>query len=118
MMSAEAIAARYAAALFDRVTVARLSGVGSSQIALEYPGIRARLASYSPAEIGGLILQGDQKGILLAADLNDAGFPIPLIKGDRVTCSDGRIVTVQAIDPNTRAVGGVVIAYEVQLRGQ
>lgn len=118
MIGAGAIAQQYAQALVDRCTVTRLSGVGAAQVPLDFADIRCRFIAYQPSDLGGLIIQGDQKGVLLAADLAAAGFPLPLKMGDRITLSDARVVTIQSIDPNTRSYAGVPIAYDVQVRGQ
>lgn len=103
--------------LKDAVTITRLVGVAPSQTTVAAANIRARVLSYSPQEIVGAIMQGDQKVILLKEDLDAAAWPAPPRKGDKIGTAGGRMLTVQYCDTNTRAVASTLIAYEVQARG-
>lgn len=78
-------------------------------------GVSCRISGYSPTQLNGSIIQGDQHVILLKGDLDAQGFPRP-VKGDKMTIG-GVPLTVQAVDPNTRKIGTTIIAYEVQVRG-
>jgi hypothetical protein len=103
--------------LKDTVTITRLAGASPSQTSTAATSIRAHVASYSPQEIVGAIMQGDQKVILLKQDLDAASWPVPPHKGDKIITSDGRHLTVQFCDANTKRVGNTIIAYEIQARG-
>lgn len=94
--------------------IAALTGVRTG-VALSASGVSCRIVGYTPAQLVGTILQGDQSIILLKRDLDAQGFPRP-IKGDKVTVN-GVLMTVQAVDPNTRKIGTTIIAYVAQVRG-
>lgn len=84
--------------------------------------VTARVTGYGPQELVGAIQQGDRKVIVLAADLEGRGWPVPPKKLDRIILRPGadgagETLTVQAVDDSTRRVGGVLIAYEIQARG-
>ncbi|WP_020178083.1 hypothetical protein [Methylopila sp. M107] len=77
---------------------------------------KARVIGYAPNEQTGDVQQGDSKVIFLAEDLGS--FPVP-IKEQSVDAiwQDGRKLTVQAVDDQTRRIAGVLIAYELRVRG-
>ena len=75
-----------------------------------------RLDVYYGTELVGTIQQGDRKVILLADDLLAAQFALPLKKGDKIVIR-GRETNIEAPDDNTRRVRGVLVAYELQVRG-
>lgn len=80
--------------------------------------VTARVTTYTPdsAAVGrtessarklGAITQGDRKIIVLADDLANAGFPVPLQKNDKAVV-DGETLNVMSVDPNTRGLAGAV----------
>lgn len=120
-MSGEGIAAAYAGALTDTVTVQRLTGSAPNNALFSAENVRARVMGYALNEIQGTISQGDQKVILLKADLDAKNWPPgggPPVAGDRIVTSDGRTLGIRAVDSSTRRVGSEIIAYECQARGQ
>jgi hypothetical protein len=82
---------------------------------VDYPAL-ARPMNYQPADLVGAIQQGDVKLIVLAEDLEIAGFPFPLRKGDKVF-RQGKESNIEAPDGNSREVQGVLVAYELRVRG-
>ncbi len=108
-MDANEVKRSYAKALRDRCTIARPPNVATAT------DVHCRIQAYKPNEIAGSIMQGDQSVIAFADDLS--GFPVPPRKGDKVVTSDGRTLTVVYCDPSTRMVGEVLVAYEMQARG-
>lgn len=118
MSPTEAASAYRSALLHEHETVVlRRVGPGNTVVA-ESPPLLARVTGYKPDELVAGIKQGDLRLVLLAEDVEASGFPLPLKQGaaDRVVVR-GRMTTPQAIDDNTRRVGGVLIAYEIQVRG-
>lgn len=79
-------------------------------------GCRARVLAYAPSEIVGPIVQGDQKVILLAEDLESGDVALPLLTTDTAVVR-GKELAIAAIDANSRRVGSVLCAYELQVRG-
>ncbi|MDR6953789.1 hypothetical protein J2X65_003152 [Ancylobacter sp. 3268] len=78
--------------------------------------VKARVLGYAPADLVGQIQQGDQRLIVLAEDVPP--FPVPFKeRGADGIVVRGRYTTIQAIDDNTRRVAGVLIAYEIRVRG-
>lgn len=56
----------------------------------------------------GAITQGDREVLVMADDLANAGFPLPLQKGDRLTAETGEKMNIARIDGLKRAVGGCI----------
>ncbi|GLK67011.1 hypothetical protein [Hansschlegelia plantiphila] len=77
---------------------------------------KARVTGYSPEEQNGDVQQGDSKVIFLAEDLGDFPLPIKSQSNDAIWVG-GEKLTVQAVDNRTRAIAGVLIAYELRVRG-
>lgn len=78
--------------------------------------VRGRIRKYEPQEIVGEVQQGDLKAVISATDYEGHGFPGLLRKGDRII--RGREEwQVMAADPETRRLGGTIVAYELRLRG-
>lgn len=82
---------------------------------VDYPAL-ARAVQYNPQDLVGAIQQGDVKLIVLAEDLEIAGFPFPIRKGDKVL-RHGREANIEAPDDNSREVQGILCAYELRVRG-
>lgn len=97
------------------VTVRRYSGSGENRPYFD-ASVLARVVDYEPRELVGLIAQGDRKLILLADDLVQAQFVLPIQKDDKVVVR-GKELNIQGADDNTRRVKGILIAYELQVRG-
>jgi len=76
--------------------------------------VRCRSSGYDAQELGGGIVQGDVKVIALAEDFETAGWEPR--KGDQATLGT-KLVSVEAVDRETRRVGETLIAYEIQARG-
>jgi hypothetical protein len=93
------------------VTLQRGAGADAPKVTF-----KARVTGYQPQEMTGGVQQGDSKVIFMADDA--AGFPLP-IKAQSVDAiwQDGRKMTVQAVDDQTRRIAGTLIAYELRVRG-
>lgn len=99
----------------ENVFVRRYFGTGVNRNKFEVK-VLARIVGYSPQELVGTIVQGDQKLIVLVDDLEIYQFPLPLIKNDKVVVR-GKELNIEAVDGNTRRIDGELIAYELQVRG-
>jgi hypothetical protein len=97
------------------VTFRRYTGAGANRPRFD-ADVRARVMDYTPDELVGTIVQGDRKLIVLAEDLITAQVPLDLRKGDKIVVR-GKELNIEAVDDNTRRVQGVLIAYELQVRG-
>lgn len=118
MSPTEATAAYRRALAQDHETVAlvRLEAPGNPRF--ESAPILARVTGYQPQELVAGIVQGDQRVILLAEDVAASGFPDPLEKsGPQRIRIRGREVAIKGVDDTTRRVAGVLIAYEIQVKG-
>lgn len=73
-----------------------------------------KVTGYSPDELVGGVNQGDQKVLLLAEDLELAGFPVPPKSGDKVIHL-GVTLNVQ-FRPTHRRVGTTTVAYDLVVR--
>ncbi len=85
---------------------------GSPRTPTDYPA-RARVVGYSPKDIVGNIQQGDRRVIMLVSSLASI---LPVTTSDKVVVR-GKEITIVAVDDNTRRVGGILIALELQVRG-
>lgn len=99
----------------EPVLIRRYTGAGTNRPKFDAT-VQARVTEYDPSELIGSIQQGDRKLIVLADDLIEAQFALPLRKGDKAVVR-GRELNIEAPDDNTRRVNGVLIAYELQVRG-
>lgn len=116
-MSSDSIRASYRRAMNDvgeTVTIRRYTGTGPNRPRFD-ADVMARVTDYEPHEIVGSIAQGDRKLIVLAEDLIAAQVA-DLRKGDKVVVR-GKELNIEAVDDNTRRAAGVLIAYELQVRG-
>lgn len=117
-MTTEQIAADYRRAMDavgEVVAFRRYTGAGANRPRFD-ADIRARVMDYTPDELIGTIVQGDRKLIVLAEDMIAAQVPLDMRKGDKIVVR-GKELNIEAVDDNTRRVQGVLIAYELQVRG-
>lgn len=101
----------YARALRDKASI---TGVRAG-VAYSADDVGCRIVGYTPQELGGTVVQGDQKLTMLKSDLDAQNYPAP-VKGDKVAVQ-ARVTTVQHVDLNTIKIGETIIAYIVQCRG-
>ena len=117
-MTPEALKASYRRAMNEAgetVKIRRYTGAGSNRPWFECE-VMARVTGFEPEELVGAIVQGDRKLIVLAEDLIAAQFPLPIVKGDRAIVR-GKELNIEAADDSTRRVAGVLVAYQLQVRG-
>lgn len=117
-MTPEAIRASYKRAIDmvgEPVIFRRYTGTGQNRPSFDAT-VRARVIDYTAAELIGGIVQGDRRLIVLAEDLIAAQVPLNLRKGDRVVVR-GKELNIEGVDDNTRRVNGVLIAFDLQVRG-
>ncbi|MFN4283514.1 MAG: hypothetical protein ACK4NA_12830 [Alphaproteobacteria bacterium] len=118
-MTPDQVVAAYARGLMQggiTVTLRRYSGSGESRTTTDAANIRARLLGYAPEELVAPVQQGDSRVIVLAQDLADLSWPMPPRRGDAVIVS-GKELLVENVDYNTRRIAGVLVAYDMQVRG-
>lgn len=101
----------------ETIYIRRYTGAGPNRPHYDV-AVRARVTGYAPHQLIGGIQQGDRMIILLAEDLNAAGFAGPITTNDRVVVGTDPEMKIIAPDKATRACQGVLIAYELQVRGQ
>lgn len=116
-MNVDAIKESYRRALgeFEPVFIRRYTGAGTNRPKFD-AACAGRVVGYTPQELIGGIVQGDRKLIVFHDDLVTAGFPLPITTSDKAVV-EGRELAIFAPDRSTRRVGGVTIAYELQVRG-
>lgn len=100
--------------LHEVITIRRITGSGSSRAVNDYQA-RARVTDFEDQELVGGVRQGDRKAIVYADDLVNNGLVTPVTVGDYFLDVDTSEYTV--IEPKPRRVKGVLIAYELTLRG-
>jgi hypothetical protein len=63
---------------------------------------------YSGSQVGA-ITQDDRQCIVVAADLCNAGFPLPVAKGDKIVeTTSGEKFTITRVDAYKRALSGTI----------
>ena len=95
-----------------------LRNVGANGAAdVDSAPVRFRLMAFQPRDLVGGIAQGTRRAILMAEDVKlPNGGAFDLKKNSRLIWN-GKTLTVTAVDDATRNVGGVLIAYELQVVG-
>lgn len=114
-MSPEEVKKTYAKFLTEKVLVKRYVGTGQNRSYFEIE-VRARVMGFVPSDLTGNIIQGDRRIILFADDLLDKGFVLPITINDQIVVR-GRELAVTKPDDSTRRINGVLVAYDIQVRG-
>jgi hypothetical protein len=96
----------------EDIIVRRFTGSGSPRPKIDV-STRARVVGYQPAQLIGPIVSGHRKVIALVDSLETL---LPITTNDKLVIR-GREVVIKAVDDNTRRVGGVLIALEMQVAG-
>lgn len=79
--------------------------------------VRAVIKGFKASDVAGAVQQGERRAIVSASDLENAGFPLPLIVNrDRIIWA-GKTLVVKSVDDATRRFAGVLVAYELTLAG-
>ncbi len=99
------------------VLLRRLAGTGE---AVAEVAVRARVTGYEPRDLVGDVRQGDRRVLLLAEDIG--AFPVPVeVRGrDRIvlsTAAGEQMMMIEALDDQSRRLDGVLLAYEIRVRG-
>lgn len=77
---------------------------------------------YATAETGhsmymvGAITQGDRIVIFVADDLANAGFPMPVLKNDKILLPDGTKLNIESVDPWARQLSGAIECSAAQVQ--
>jgi hypothetical protein len=99
----------------ETIQIRRYSGTGPGRTFVDTPA-QARVRGYQPQELVNTIQQGDRNVIVLAEDLVNGGFAMPVLASDKCIVR-GKELAIQGVDDSTRRVGEVLIAVELQVRG-
>jgi hypothetical protein len=114
-MTPEGALSSYRRFLTDRFTVIR-KVQGSTVDAVNVTNVQGRVMKYTKPRAENDNTQGWQEAVVLAQDLIDKGFPVPMKTGDLILVQ-GRTLKVDGVDQNTRKVGQTLIAYQCICRG-
>lgn len=110
----------------EAVTVQRVSGTAPKTVTFSAIVV-ANVQAYAPetnevSETGygssqvGAITQSQRKVIVVAQDLADARFPLPVKKNDRVLLADGTKCNVTGVDAHKRQLAGAVELTVVEVQ--
>lgn len=113
-MTPERAKFHYRKNLHEVITIRRITGSGSARTVNNYQA-RARVKDFEDQELVGGIRQGDRKAIVYADDLVNNGLVTEVVVGDYLIDVDGSEYTV--IEPKPRRVKGVMVAYQLTVRG-
>lgn len=115
-MNPDRVKASYLRAMTDLVIVRRYTGTGTGRPHFDVTA-KARVMGDSAQElVGTKLLEGDRKVILYADDLIGK-MPLPLTADDKIVVRGKEMAIVAPPDDSTRSINGVLIAYEIQIRG-
>lgn len=77
-----------------------------------YTGLRCILRGYAPHELIGDILVGDTRCLLDPHSIT----VMPVAHKDRIEVG-AKTYAIENVDINTRQIGGLLLAYELRIRG-
>lgn len=100
----------------ERISFRRYTGTGLSRTSPIYDPVLARVAGYATNELIGGILEGDRNVIVLADDVAACGLTLPPLVTDKIVVR-GKELAIVALDDSKRRIAGVLIAYEIRVRG-
>lgn len=100
----------------ETVYIRRYTGTGTNRPRYDAP-VRARVMGYEAKDLVGIIQQGDRHVIFLAEDLIAAQFALPLTTSDKAVVKGRELAIIAPDDATRRADGGVLIAFDLQVRG-
>ena len=102
----------------ELVTVQRISGTAPRTVSFSVQvwanvqtyapdSVEPSEAGYSSTQLGG-ITQNDRKVIIVAQDLSDAQFPLPVLKNDKILLTNGDKLNVTGVDEHKRRLAGAI----------
>lgn len=100
----------------ETVYIRRYTGAGSNRPRYDV-AVRARVMGYDTQDLVGTVVQGDRHVIFLAEDLLAAQFALPLTTNDKAVVKGRELAIIAPDDATRRADGGVLIAFDLQVRG-
>lgn len=100
----------------ETVLIRRYTGAGTNRPRFDV-AVRARVMGYETKELVGSIVQGDRRVIFLAEDLLAAQFALPLTTNDKAVVRGKELAIIAPDDATRRADGGVLVAFDLQVRG-
>lgn len=117
--SAQAALRNMIAQIGESVVFQRLYGFDASTTIIS-ANVTARVRGYTPestevsqtgygASQVGALTQTDRIVIVVADDLAAAGFPLPVLKNDKVILADGTKATVTMVDAHQRSTSGGIV---------
>lgn len=123
-MSPDAVKATYRRMLNERgetVQVRRYTGAGPNRPRFD-ADVMAVITGYAAQDFVGSVVVGDRKAIILVEDLIEAQWPVApgtnrLIVETDFLIVKGKELTIKASDDATRRIAGILIAYELQIKG-
>jgi hypothetical protein len=102
----------------ELVTLRRISGAAPRTVGFSVD-VYANVQTYAPdtvepseagypaSQLGG-ITQNDRKVIVVAQDLADARFPLPVQKNDKIVLANGDVLNVTGVDEHKRQLAGAI----------
>lgn len=100
------------------VTFQRVTGQAPNATVVNYQ-VNAIFRAYQPTTaIGGAVVrsaeitQGLREFIVLASDLSEAGFPLPILNNDKIVVGPEKF-NITEVDPYTRLIAGAIYGKAV-----
>lgn len=101
----------------EPIVLRRYTGAGTNRPKADW-SVQGRVMDFSPDELIGGIVQGDRRVILLAQDLIDGQFPLPIQTGpNHKAVIRGRELQIKAVDDATLRFKGEIVAYKLVVGG-
>lgn len=79
--------------------------------------VNAKVAGYEARELIGGIIEGDRRVVFLAEDLFRENFQLPITTADKAIVDGEKELSIIAPDRSTREYEGVLIAFDLTVRG-
>jgi hypothetical protein len=96
----------------EDIAIRRFTGTGTPRPYTDTT-TKARVMGYQPSQLVGPIVQGDRKVIALVDTLSSM---LPITTNDKAVIG-GKVLSIKAVDDNTRRIAGTLIALELQVGG-
>jgi hypothetical protein len=100
---------------FGKVTVRRYTSSSEPRNYVDYQAL-GRVFEAAPDALAGDIKQRNSRAVVLAEDLEAAGLSGPVTASD-VLVVRSKVYRIISPDIETRRIGNVAIAYELEVRG-
>jgi len=100
----------------EKAAIRRYIGSTPDRFYNDYDVTAVPLSDSEAKELAGAVSQGDRFVLILAEELEEQSFPLPITVNDKLVL-EGREQAIFKPDRFTRRIQGIVVAYVLVVRG-